>query len=71
MGMTRKDYEAVADAFKKQISLYSADSSAMGETPYLVGARDGIKYAADRLAVVFERENTNFDSNRFLKACGV
>ena len=57
MTMTRKDYQAIADALRR-----------MGEYTQNWQA---VTLAVWPLVAVFEADNPRFDAERFVKACGL
>ncbi len=62
--MTRKDYIALADAIR--FSLPIEENSA----EYLAQFH-GVRRTAFSISDVLARDNSRFDRERFLKACGV
>ncbi|WP_349434260.1 hypothetical protein [Pararhizobium sp. A13] len=58
--MTRKDYELIAAAFKRQLAM-KVDKA----------EHDVLSDLAEDLAGEFLALNPRFDVNRFLKACGL
>jgi hypothetical protein len=65
--MTRKDYEAIAAAFRY------ARSDILTKEPDASHADmlDGAALAAEHIATTMAADNPAFDRARFLKACGV
>lgn len=61
MSMTRKDYEATARAFYVRLNASPTDKAAC----------DTVRWLANDLAREFQKGNPRFDSNRFLRACGL
>lgn len=59
MALSRKDYVAVAEVFKYRVE------NAGNETELLAA-----ELIADDIAKVFKADNSRFDTNRFLTACG-
>lgn len=58
MGMTRRDYELIANAVNNLWNVEDTD-------PYT------IEEAAHELAIALSHNNPRFDSDRFIYACGV
>jgi hypothetical protein len=65
--MTRKDYQAVADAIAKVRNDRKAPNG--GLLPLEV--RHTIEEIEDAIADVFARDNDRFDRDRFIQACTV
>ena len=61
--MTRKDYQALARAFHAVRNTY--DGSEGGDD----GAQEAIRRCELQLADVLARDNSRFDTERFLTAC--
>lgn len=59
--MTRKDYNALADAIRRQIGCYT-------DTPLALAATAATAHV---IADVCAADNPRFDRDRFLIACGV
>lgn len=57
--MTRKDYVAIAEAIKSETDEWSSRDQA-----------NAVYFVAKRLARVFQRDNTRFETDRFMAACG-
>lgn len=65
MAMSKKHYEAIAEAIKREV-----------EVPGITGEREraivGLAQLnlARAIALVMREDNPRFDTNRFMKACG-
>lgn len=71
--MTRKDYETIAAVIRHQISragILLTDCSVIEATAHY-HAIEVLGNLSRDLAVEFEGHNANFDSSKFLQACGV
>lgn len=72
--MTRKDYEAIAEAFRaaKDLTNQSETIKRINSYPNAgrLGAHAGIAFVEQRISDIFEAENKHFDPTRFAKACG-
>jgi hypothetical protein len=66
--MTRKDYVAIAAAFKLCLD---NRRQAQAETGMFAEQIAGFIDAVNITAAVFAADNPRFDRERFLKACGV
>jgi hypothetical protein len=64
MMMSRKDYEAIAEAIKSERENQWREA-APDSLPVLA-----LRSMAQRVARVFEADNPRFDRGRFLRACG-
>ena len=60
MGMTRKDFEAVASIIDSELSMKMVN-----------GTEEALVNVATRFADVAQRSNPLFDRARFYEACGV
>ncbi len=66
MTRTKRHYETIAKAVRETVN---EDLAAF--TPEIAATRvDATRAVAEKLAVVFKRDNARFDRNRFLDACG-
>lgn len=65
--MTRKDYEAMAQAFRQALQARLARVDGYERQAACDGFADAVHVAAS----VFAADNPRFDRERFLKACGV
>lgn len=65
--MTRKDYQAIANAIAK----VRADRKAPNGGLLPLEVRHTIEEIEDALVLVFESENPRFDRARFLSACNL
>lgn len=61
--MTRKHYRAIAKIIKQEY-VFDDDAAA-------VYSRPAIADIADRLADYFKQDNSRFDRQKFLDACGI
>ena len=59
--MTRKHFQAVAEAIRLEVKFLEADTD----------AHKAVRRVAQDLATVFKQANSNFDRQRFLEACGL
>jgi hypothetical protein len=57
--MTRKDYVLIAEAIKAETDEWSTRDQS-----------NAVYFVAKRLARQFQRDNTRFDTSRFMAACG-
>lgn len=64
--MTRKDYEAVAQALRTYSEEVEANPSPLGAG---IIRRDTLADIVEVLAEVFEADNPNFSADRFRQAC--
>ena len=71
--MTRKDYVAIAQAFVacKQAAVANTKANDEEAMQALNAAVLGINNAAHFVAWTMEKDNSRFDTARFLKACGI
>lgn len=70
--MTKKDYELIASKIKQQVSLrctVAYPKSNEGE-PIFNDEWTALNALAYQLAEVLMNDNSKFDKERFLKACG-
>ena len=58
--MTRKDFKAVAKAFKTSL-----------EGNLTIEAYSAVCQTADKVANAIKENNANFNKNKFLEACGM
>ena len=67
--MTRKDYKLFAEMIRnlKNSENHDALDNGLG----LYGYNRAIEDMASELVKLFADDNSNFDSDRFLKACGL
>jgi len=65
--MTRKDYEAMASAFKVEVK--SIESSGVGATPYYAAV--SVCRLFDKFCRIFALDNACFDRERFEKAAAI
>lgn len=65
--MTRKDYEAIAAAFKAQLG---QDATAR-HAAFFVSRREALAGVVNRLLTYFRASNEAFDAKRFIEACGL
>lgn len=63
--MTKKDFEAIAAAFKRQKDFHEVALPA-GDAVVKVALQD----LATDLSAHFKASNPNFDRTRFIRACG-
>ena len=63
--MTRKDYQAIADAIREVYEDYSGDGVAIQYQ-----AHETLNYTLARLCQVFAQDNPRFSADKFVKACG-
>jgi hypothetical protein len=59
--MTRKDYVAIAGVINEVVGAYGEEAHTM----------DALKAVAKDLCGILKADNSNFDRQRFLTACGV
>lgn len=62
--MTRKHYEAIAKAIKSELDYHTSHYS-QGESALVL--RNAAKHISDNLELL----ESNFDRDRFLRACGL
>ena len=62
--MSRKDYRATADLIKSQRRLD-------GPTEATRLANDTLRNIADGMASIFKADNSRFDRQKFMEACGL
>lgn len=62
--MTKKDYELIARIFAKNMG----EKATEGRT---LPVKTVVEATARQFADVLSRENTRFDKDKFLKACGI
>jgi len=66
--MTRKDYQAIAEAINKA----RENELAMGASgDWLQGVEVTLSSVAHQLCKIFEQDNPRFDSNKFLNAANI
>lgn len=65
--MTRKDYELIAKAVKDSMNIESLGN----KTSDLTDRQVAIIGLAETLSIRLQEDNARFDSERFLKACGL
>ncbi len=65
--MTRKDYEAIAQAIAKVTEAVQD----FGSHDQTVGGHRALARLVGHLEVIFEQDNARFDSDKFAKACGL
>jgi len=63
--MTRKDYQAIADAMREVYEDFSGDGVAIQYQ-----AHEALDYALTKLCEVFAQDNPRFSTEKFIKACG-
>ncbi len=66
MAMSRKHYREVAEIIKEQWDYSLTLEKSQGET-----VRAVLDSVASNLATMFRIDNSNFDRDRFLTACGI
>ena len=66
--MTKKDYVQIADIILSEVCRASVENP---EPEVFQRVEAQIRRLADQLASYFERENTFFRREEFLRACGV
>ena len=69
--MSKKDYEAVADFIYKLWGNIPLPEEYETENQFEIGYEAAIDDMSHGLAIIFARENERFDTQRFLRACGV
>lgn len=67
MALSRKHYQAVAEAIARQ-ARYADEFE---DTEWRDGYDAGIEDAVFALTGVFQDDNRNFDQHRFIAACGL
>lgn len=65
MAMSRKHYREVAEIISGELPLPAA------RTPEADAERDVLRSVADGLAGMFKRDNSEFNRQRFMDACGL
>ena len=66
MALSRKHYREVADMFKAEREFWV---DKLPEAAYVANATTFI--LANKLATMFQHDNSNFDRDKFLEACGI
>ena len=73
--LTKKDFKAVMDAIDSVTLMAMEPGGTIGTPEERVNLRDGVDIArsqiADNLADYFATQNSLFDRDRFMKACGL
>lgn len=69
--MTKKDYELIASAFKKDVDFLNETIEKQVKNRTFKDALSNVRTMANTMATVLEVDNPKFDRDRFLKACGV
>lgn len=69
--MTKKHFIAVAAAFKSQLDNVVAPGHPNHDFERAAGQRLGIIQCASAFAAVAAYDNPNFNTRRFLSACGI
>jgi hypothetical protein len=69
MAMSKKHYNALANAIKSELDLIAERYGAGDETTTLI--RNHIAGVAGSIATICKQDNAAFDKERFLNACGV
>lgn len=64
--MSKKDYELIAAALREEYELHLGDSS-----PVAITRRITIVAIAQRIAIALAKDNSAFNSERFLDATGI
>ena len=70
MSMTKKDFEAIAKAIKKQTDTVSSWTGGEGTIDRQDMAMDILRRTAGDMCDHFRTSNPNFDRGRFMTACG-
>lgn len=66
--MSRKDYQAVADALSHQKTLAAELHQGQYEQPAKEAALEALQRTTEDLAGIFARDNGRFDRGRFMEA---
>lgn len=69
--MSRKHYTAIAAAFKNQIAQIDAEYADEPTSPCGIAAIETVRRLAQDFARIAVNDNPNFDTRRFLAACGI
>lgn len=73
--MTRKDYVAIAEVIKSSLDTMKEGLGVMAydydSFSFTAGHDSALEAISQGLIKVFEEDNPRFDSERFLRACGL
>ena len=69
--MTRKDYEAIATVFCGASDFLKESLENPTSPAFVAGYNSAIEAISQGLIYILEEDNPRFDSERFLRACGL
>lgn len=69
--MSKKDYEAIAVILNDMVETERTDPRTEWAQAFDVGYASAAEDAAEKLSDYFAKENTNFNRELFLTACGL
>jgi len=64
--MTKKHFIAIANAFRIELDYLKCFPGDRSDA-----AKDHLENLARKLCTLFKQDNSRFDSERFMKACGI